>query len=250
MSIGGGRGLYQMAHGDFPTAVFRQVRPVVQQQAECLETMREDTGTIGQTSFTAVTWNACGLEEGAINDVVAHLESDRIWDAVFIQEGPNNSKERFAIVDGGHAIYVGISADWERSIMILIHRRWVDAGAKLVFHVLDKRIAFLDLDSGDLHLRLICAHLPHSEYHDDIYESALCCLEEIVLSGRRERRMNVLGMDANAMIGAKLDADSSNIVGEFGHGVRNTRGATLASWMHGVNLAAVSSMFDRPWTDS
>ena len=44
----------------------------------------------GQSSagmFVAITWNACGMEAGAINDAVALLE-DRPWDAILMQEGP------------------------------------------------------------------------------------------------------------------------------------------------------------------
>ena len=73
-----------MVHGDFLIAAFKQVRLAVQQQAVCLATIRDNAGTSVQTWFTAVTWNACGLEEGAINTALADLDLERRSDAALI----------------------------------------------------------------------------------------------------------------------------------------------------------------------
>ena len=95
---GGGRGSYSDADGDFHRLhkIERQVEGTVSPCAD------NDGGQVegavsprayangGQSSagmFVAITWNACGMEAGAINDAVALLE-DRPCDSILIQEGP------------------------------------------------------------------------------------------------------------------------------------------------------------------
>ena len=64
----------------------------------------------------------------------------------------------------------------------------------------------------------------------------LCGAEAVAVgcweSARRDHRMNVLGVDANAVIGAKREGESEDIVGECTSGHRIDRGHLLVPWMH------------------
>lgn len=193
-----------------------------------------------------LTRNACGMEEGAVNDLVDQIDDEARWDAILIQEGPSAETDRYKVIDGGHSLFIGACQGWNRSICILLHKRWEKLEAKLSFKLMGQRLSYLDLILGGLMLRLVSIHMPHGEYSDDEYEAALMSLEEVVEITRRSRRTNLIGMDANAVIGLQRYGDRPNIVGESGMGHRNERGDTLVNWLHGANLAAaVATMMDK-----
>jgi hypothetical protein len=72
-------------------------------------------------------------------------------------------------------------------------------------------------------------------------------IEEVILSARREGRINIMGFDANAVLGISQPQDDDRIVGPHGHGQRNLRGDCLADWLHGLRLSAVTTMRSKPW---
>jgi hypothetical protein len=140
------------------------------------------------------------MEVGAENDTVALLAADKCrWDVVFIQEGPAREAGSCTIIDSGHALYVGKPGPNKRTACILLNRRW--ASAKSSFHAVTDRVSYLDVEIGSLSARLTCAHLPHAEIHEDVYESVLASVEEILVVAWGKRRVNIIGIDANAVIG-------------------------------------------------
>ena len=94
---------------------------------------------------------------------------------------------------------------------------------------------------------LLSAHMPHSDYAEEDYEAALLDLEDVVSAARQQRRMNIVGVDANAIVGKRCSADDERIVGDYGHGARSKRGFTFVSWLHGQRLAVVSTQKPKPW---
>jgi len=135
----------------------------------------------------------------------------------------------------------------KRSVGVIVHRRWLDWGAKMSFRHTTTRIGYLDLDLEQVYLRLVTAHLPHSDFHDDVYEATLLEVESIVESARRGGRMTVIGMDANAIIGGQSQQDDESIIGTNGLGRRNERGNQLVAWMHGMRVTAVATMHRTSW---
>ena len=113
-----------------------------------------------------------------------------------------------------------------------------------------QRIAYLDLTSGQVRVRLTTAHMPHAGFAEDVFEAAMRAIEEVVEDGRRQRFTNIIGVDANAMFGPNLQMDCDNIIGNFRVGVRSNRGDTLVSWLHGMRLAAVTTMKQRTFEDT
>jgi len=83
-----------------------------------------------------------------------------------------------------------------------------------------------------------------------MYEETLYCVEEVIQSAREARLMNILGIDANAVIGARAATDDVNIVGAHGMGQRNHRGDMFTNWAHGMRMAAVNTMFQKPWEET
>ena len=229
---GGGRGTHTHVDGDFHCAH--------RNKAFLKEDSKNDypdldvsvgKGGGGGSDFVAISWNACGMEQGAVDDLAELLESDNIfWDVVLIQEGPAGDSSGCTIIEKGHALYIGNMNTNERTVCILLHRRWLDV--KLSFHAQDARIAFLDLYAGQTRLRLTTAHLPHALFDDEAYDAVLSSLEEVAMGARRLKSMNMIGLDANAVLGRGEEADDGNIIGGSGYGGRRswTCLCSLVAW--------------------
>ena len=102
----------------------------------------------------ALTWNACGMEQCAEQDIIDLLEAEEVyWDVVLLQEGPTREEGSCTIIAGGHAFYVGKAGSSKRTTCVLLHRRWTIA--KLSFYALNGQISYLDLEAGSLKLRLL-----------------------------------------------------------------------------------------------
>ena len=226
--------MYSSVDGDVPCALLGRIKLG-------FTDLDDSPNSITGDNFVAITWNA-GMEPGAVSDLVIQLDCGNHWDAVLLQEGPFSEHGAYTIIQGGHALFLAPSGEWKRSVGILLHRRWLDACAALEFSVLDICVAALDLDCGDIHLRLITSLLPHSNFSDDVYDSILSILELAIVGGRRSHRMNILGLDANAILGAQLEQDCNCIIGRHAMGTRFTRGDMLSAWMHGLRMAAATTM--------
>eukprot|EP00973_Karenia_brevis_P075066 10430224-Karenia_brevis.AAC.1 len=49
----------------------------------------------------------------------------------------------------------------------------------------------------------------------------------------------VVGIDANAVVGGRVEGDSDQVVGDYGFGLRNARGDWLVTWclVHELGIA-------------
>ena len=75
---------------------------------------------------------------------------------------------------------------------------------------------------------------------------------DVVSDGRASKRMNMIGIDANSVIGRQNVLDDDRIIGDYGTSVRNARGYNFAAFLHGSRLAAASTILpkqrDLMWT--
>ena len=110
-STGGGRGKYFEADGDVPAVCnWTPDAAVVVNQI----------GITSGINFVVISWNACGMEKCAENDVVDLLGSENVyWDALLIQEGPTSDKIRAKMINGGHLFYTGKPGPMNRAGCIL-----------------------------------------------------------------------------------------------------------------------------------
>ena len=141
-SVGGGRGNLCGLDGDVPLASLRRVKCGNRLPTDSVELIASCTNSpvlhgnglprstsdynyaSGSCKFMAITWNACGLEIGAVSDLVWQL-SDVSWDAVLVQEGPFSELDSYSIVWGGHALFLAACDGSKRSVGILLHSKWV-----------------------------------------------------------------------------------------------------------------------------
>ena len=101
----------------------------------------------------------------------------------------------------------------KRSPCILIHQRWLDASKSFQFK--DERTVFLDLEADKIKLRLTSVHPPHAGILDDVYEAALMTVEEVIQGALRSKSMNIVGIDANAVIGGREATDDERVIGAY-----------------------------------
>jgi hypothetical protein len=175
--------------------------------------------------------------------MVSQLDDWGKWDVVLIQEGPASSEEVHEVLDTGHLWFVAPKLDRFRSIAVLLHRRWNSELAKPEFESFTSRVAFLDLDLGSQKMRFISAHLPHSEDLPAEFDATLEAVERVIQRGRESKRMNICGIDANAVLGKQKGGDQPDIIGLHGHGVRNDRGYVFGDWLHGGRMTALGTIF-------
>ena len=101
--------MYARVSGDFPASLFNRVKPEFQTLAESLNDEEEEN-----YKFVAITWNACGMEAGFVQDLVAQLDAGPRWDAIFLQEGPYSEHNEHRVVDGGHFLYTAACASGQK----------------------------------------------------------------------------------------------------------------------------------------
>ena len=190
------------------------------------------------------------MEEGAIEDMFDLFPQELLWGAVMFQEGPYVHSDSYFVSQGGHAVYSGACTQWKRSVTVAIHRKWVTSGASLVFSAVGRRAAYLDLESGSMKIRLVTSHSPHKDRPDDEYDDFLELLTGVVEEGRRRGCTNIVGLDANAIIGTSTGTDLQNIIGPSGHGRICWRGHMLTDRLHGVKLAAATTCIDKSFDES
>ena len=186
---GGGRGMYAHADGDFHRfhGKYAPITDTAAGQADISDSCSPAIGvdSFGQSlqssggsprydypcadvskgggqssaeTFVAITWNACGMASGTINDMASQMMGFR-WDAVMIQEGPMCENNTYCILEDGHALFLNASGPSKRSVGILINRKWVDLEAKLSFHSSGHRTAYAFLDYDCLRICMISSHL-------------------------------------------------------------------------------------------
>jgi len=177
-SVGGGRGFYKNVDGDRPIAMLNAVTlPSVlarkapgvafacdkgdpgTQQPDNSDNNRADDDEI---RFAAISWNACGMELGAVHGLIDQLRLGQVhWDAILMQEGPYAEDNLYSTLPGGHALFLGKCLGTVRSVGILLHKRWVHSESRLSFFSVGRRIVYANVVSGSLRTRLTSVHMPH-----------------------------------------------------------------------------------------
>lgn len=115
-----------------------------------------------------------------------------------LQEGPRTEHKSIDIVAGVHIWFFAPVRTRNRGVGILLHSRWADDWK--TFEAPSERTAWVDVDACRVKVRLITSHLPHPGYKDNQYEAELA----VIRSARGANgRISLIGLDANAVLGAQ-----------------------------------------------
>ena len=71
------------------------------------------------------------------------------------------------------------------------------------FESKSERIAYLDVSSDYWSCRITSAHAPHAERLDVEYDAFLHELGQVISDARTQKRSNITGVDANAVLGSQ-----------------------------------------------
>ena len=112
-----------------------------------------------------------------------------------------------------------------------MHTRWNSSQLKPAYCTVFGRIAFIDLELGQQMIRFINVHLPHSEFAQVEFDATLEYVQSVIEEGWKFKRLNICGLDANAVLGAQLEDDIGDIIGRHNYGERNDRGFEFAAWL-------------------
>ena len=149
-SRGGGRGYHKDVEGDVPVFILRTagvLKPEFDAVAESpvLGQSSHDTNEVAFNavvkSMIVVCWNANGMEEGRIDDAIAILDRGDRWDILLYPEGPMMESEAEKILASGHLWMSSQSGVNKRSVGVVLHRRWLRAGASTRFSASSSTLA-------------------------------------------------------------------------------------------------------------
>lgn len=203
--------------------------------------------------FRILTWNLCGLSisDDDLYAFTCQLQNDlSSWDFILLQEVVNLPHHLSLMLRGGHQLFLSPMSFGGKGNGILIHERWTHL--VLEYCTVSDENSWLDLNCcpgnrGKI-LRLHSVHLPHKGYCDDDFSLSL----ETLSSALRNDRYNVIGMDANAIVGANsqhYDSDLEHFhldkkyIGPWGEGVRCSRGVCLLEWARHHGMAFANTFF-------
>jgi hypothetical protein len=132
----------------------------------------------------------------------------------------------------------------QKGVGILVHRRWKKAVWK--FQPVNERVCSANIDTGVQKLALIAVYMPHGGCNDNEVEQTCTLLSKTVKMARKNGLVPVICGDWNAVVGSRMEADDFNIIGDYGTGLRNSRGSWMAQWSAIERMRIVSTYFDKP----
>ena len=103
-----------------------------------------------------LSWNANGMSNDGVQDMLTMLTSRGDWDVVLLQEGPKSDDESLEELEGGHLFFKAPAKGHFRSVGILIHRRWAaENKSNIERSAVTGRIAYVDMNVDKVAVRLI-----------------------------------------------------------------------------------------------
>lgn len=141
-----------------------------------------------------------------------------------------------------HTIYFsGNDKSSFTGVAIAIPKLWKHS--VLGYHPINDRIISIKLSALPAPLNVIQIYAPTSSAKDEEIEDFYCQLESTVSKIPKRELLLIIG-DFNAKIGnTTMDTGIRNIVGNYGHGVRNPRGERLIEFAADNNMAIANTMF-------
>ena len=114
----------------------------------------------------------------------------------------------------------------------------------MAFRSVNERICWIEVDVGGTSFAFISFYMPHGGCPDSEVEHTYMLLSQTIRMARRRGKLAVAVGDWNAVVGRREDAQDPVIIGEFGTGLRNSRGRWMASWSCTEKMRIISTHFD------
>ena len=188
--------------------------------------------------------------EDRLRQLLAELETLRKWDAVLLTETWRELKEEQFVTRDGHLFMAFGGTKGQKGVAIILHRRWTHSMGK--FCPVSERVCYVDLSTGPKKLTLISVYMPHGSCPNNEVEQTYAILTQTIKQARRAGRIAVICGDWNAVTGKRLVAEDPGVIGDYGAGARNARGAWMVQWSVCEKMTIINTQFEkdlsRQWT--
>ncbi|KAL0860435.1 hypothetical protein ABMA27_009824 [Loxostege sticticalis] len=170
------------------------------------------------------------------------------WDVIGLSEVRRPGEECIKLNSGHTFYYRGKANSHQHGVGLLINKR-LNNNIMTIDSVSD-RVLYLTLSiTKKVTLKVVQVYAPTSKAPDEdieqVYEDVSKCIHE------NKTTYTIVTGDFNAKIGTRAD-DSETIMGNFGYGDRNSRGAMLIDFLEQHKLYHMGSFFqkrpERKWT--
>ena len=173
-------------------------------------------------------------------------------DVAFFSETWRSERQQCFETSSGGRIFLSGGAS-RQGVGIGISARLWRLIKDVSFHAYSSRVCLLNFSICDLKFSMLSVYFPTSWDDDAEIEAMYEILQLILNDVRRSGARIVIGGDFNANVGSVQWSDEQDVVGQWGSGLRNARGATLITWilMNGLLIASRQSPtnnVDDSWT--
>ena len=173
-------------------------------------------------------------------------------DVVFFTETWRSERQQCFEMPTGGRLFLSGGASRQGVGIALSSKMWRQI-EDVSFHAYSSRVCLLNFSICAVKFSVLSVYFPTSWDDESEIEAMYEILQLILTNIRRSGARIVIGGDFNANVGSLQCIDEANVVGQWGSGLRNARGATLVSWtlMNGLQIASRQSSannVDDSWT--
>ncbi|XP_059048932.1 craniofacial development protein 2-like [Achroia grisella] len=142
--------------------------------------------------------------------------------------------------ENNRIIYTGREKQGTNGTAIILNKKW----GKLVENTIhySDRITAVKIKADSTNLIIIQVYMPTSSYPDEEIEDMYNRIDEIIDTVNKNDNLIVMG-DFKAVVGEEA---VGNIVGKFGHGVKNYRGERLIQFCKENDMFIGNTFFKQP----
>jgi exonuclease III len=181
--------------------------------------------------------------EERLQQLLAELETLQKWDAILLNETWRELKEEQFETSDGHLFMASGGTKGQKGVAIVVHRRWKHTMMR--FWPVNERLCSAYVTLGTKRFALLAVYMPHGSCPNNEVEQTYVLLTDAVKQARKDGRIPIICGDWNAVVGRRRDADSPDVVGEYGIGVRNPRGDWYVHWSVTERMRIVSTHFEK-----
>ncbi|KAL0810833.1 hypothetical protein ABMA28_010143 [Loxostege sticticalis] len=204
--------------------------------------------SLSTTKLKIGSYNAKTLRSDDRLEELLHELQKITWDVIGLSEVRRPGEECIKLNSGHTFYYRGKANSHQHGVGLLINKR-LNNNIMTIDSVSD-RVLYLTLSiTKKVTLKVVQVYAPTSKAPDEdieqVYENVSKCIHE------NKTTYTIVTGDFNAKIGTRAD-DSETIMGNFGYGDRNSRGAMLIDFLEQHKLYHMGSFFqkrpERKWT--
>ena len=189
-------------------------------------------------SLLAIGWNVCGVGTNDRSDFLDEVTFQFRWGVLMLQEwGIHPTVDEIDVC--GHRAFHGQSCSpHDRTVAIIVNQNFEHFAS---FGACEGKALAVKLCLPERTFWCVTCHLPHSDHGEQAFIDALNDFKW-VCRRRPKDVCTIVSVDGNCIVGAQVSSREF-VLGDFGHGSRDDRGALLLKAAIELKLIFVESTF-------